>query len=237
MKHVVVCVFAVVLSVAAHISQADEYAINEQFESLDGWVPVTFPKIENHSIYDIMKVDEGSFLIARSNGSASGIRYTKEFNVYDYPVARWRWKIENVYEKGNVEEKSGDDYPIRVYIVFKYDPEKAQFSEKVKYGLAKMVYGEYPPQSSLNYIWANKSHEKRIYASTYTDSSQMIILQSGSLEAGRWIEEQVNIVEDYLQAFGELPPETASVAIMNDSDNTGEKALSYVDYIQVMQSE
>ena len=65
----------------------------------------------------------------------------------------------------------------------------------------------------------------------------MIILQTGDGEAGKWVEEQVNIIDDYQQAFGVLPPETASLAIMSDSDNTGEAAESYMDYIQVLQSE
>jgi hypothetical protein len=29
------------------------------------------------------------------------------------------------------------------------------------------------------------------------------------------------------------PPATASIAIMSDSDNTGEQAVSYIDYIKV----
>jgi hypothetical protein len=61
----------------------------------------------------------------------------------------------------------------------------------------------------------------------------MIILQTGNNRAGRWIEEEVNIVEDYHRAFGEDPPSVASLAIMNDSDDTGESAVSYIDYIEV----
>lgn len=233
----VVFIVALIMLGAGVFCQAEEFAINEQFENLDEWIPVTFPKIEKHSEYEIIKGDDGTVLATRSNASASGIRCTKEFNVYSYPIVRWKWKVENVYEKGNVEEKTGDDYPLRVYIMFKYDPEKALFSEKIKYGLAKMLYGEYPPQSSLNYIWANRLHEKRIYPSPYTDRTQLVILRAGESETGRWVEEQVNIIDDYQQAFGSRPPETASIAIMNDSDNTGEGAESYMKFIQVVQSE
>lgn len=237
MSYLAIIVFIASIFVSGNTCRAEAYAINEQFESLEEWVPVTFPKIENHSEYGIIKTQEGSALETRSNGSASGIRCIQEFNVYEYPVVRWRWKVENVYANGNVEEKSGDDYPIRVYIMFKYDPEQASLGEKMQYGLARMLYGEYPPQSSLNYIWANKLHKNRIYPSKYTDRSKMVILRAGESETGRWVDEKVNIVEDYQQAFGRKPPEQASIAIMNDSDNTGEKAVSYLDYIQVMQSE
>lgn len=217
--------------------QAEELAINEQFETLDAWIPITFPEIENHSEYDVVQIDGGTALKTSSKSSASGVRCIQEFNVYEYPVVRWRWKVDNVYEKGNLEEKAGDDYPLRVYIMFKYDPEKASFGEKVQYGLAKLIYGEYPPQSSLNYIWANRPHKKRIYSSTYTDRAQLVIVRAGSEDTGSWWEQEINILDDYMQAFGRQPPSYASIAIMNDSDNTGESAVSYMSYIQVLRSE
>ena len=45
--------------------------------------------------------------------------------------------------------------------------------------------------------------------------------------------QEVNILEDYKAAFGKDPPEIASIAIMNDSDNTKESSISYVDYIVI----
>lgn len=227
-----------VIVMAGNVCQAEEYAISEQFKTLDEWIPVIFPKIEKHTEYSIIEADDGSsMLVTRSKASASGIRCTKEFNVYAFPIVKWRWKVENVYEQGNLEDKKGDDYPLRVYIMFKYDPDMASFGEMIKYGLAKTLYGEYPPHSSLNYIWANMSHDKRIYPSTYTNKSQLVILRVGKSETGRWVDEKVNIIDDYQEAFGVEPPEIASIAIMNDSDNTGEEAVSYMDYIQVLQSE
>ncbi len=61
----------------------------------------------------------------------------------------------------------------------------------------------------------------------------MIIVQSGAEHIGKWLEQEVNVLEDYRKAFGKDPPETASIAIMNDSDNTGESSISFIDYIEV----
>lgn len=216
---------------------AEHFAVDEDFDSLDNWVPVLFPKIEKHSSYTIVPGEGGNVLKAASMASASGLRYVKTFNVYQYPVARWRWKVENVYVKGDLTTKNGDDYPLRVYVNFQYDPEKAGFGERLVYGLAKTVYGEYPPHSSLSYIWANRTHDRIIYPSPYTDKAKLIIVRSGKADTGEWLEEEVNIVEDYRKAFGESPPSTASIAIMNDSDNTGESSVSYLDYIQVLNKE
>ncbi|MCL7487760.1 MAG: DUF3047 domain-containing protein [Desulfobulbaceae bacterium] len=237
MKHIIGVFCMILVFTARAVCSVPEYAVDEQFNNLDDWEPVTFPKIAKHSAYEIIGTEAGSVLAARSDASASGIRHIKEFNVYAYPVVRWRWKVGKVYARGNVEKKSGDDYPLRVYVMFKYDPEKASVGERIKYGLAKTLYGAYPPKSSLNYIWANLPHAKRIYPSPFTDRSQMIILRAGDENAGKWVEEQVNIVDDYQRAFGMPPPETATIAIMNDSDNTGESSESWMAYIQVLRTE
>ena len=61
----------------------------------------------------------------------------------------------------------------------------------------------------------------------------MVVLQAGDENAGKWIEQEINIIDDYKRAFGEAPPVTGGLAIMNDSDNTKESSVSYIDYIEV----
>jgi hypothetical protein len=201
-------------------AQEREVFIREDFSSMDDWKPLHFPKIKEHTKYSIENSEDKSFLKAESSASASGIIFKKKFNVFEYPKARWRWKVSNIYTKGNAKDKSGDDYPIRIYIIFEYDPDTALFGKKIKYGLARKIYGEYPPDSSLNYIWANRRHQKNIITNTYAKEAQMIVLQAGKENAGTWQEQEVNMLEDYRKAFRKNPPATASIAIMNDSDNT-----------------
>ena len=221
------------ITLPAESGERNDILFHDDFMNLDGWKPLTFPKIEAHTAYTIVGEGDNVYLKAKSNASASAIVHKDAFDAGHYDKARWRWKIEHVYEKGNAEEKSGDDYPIRVYVMFRYDPDRGSFGEKLTYGIAKAFYGEYPPHSSLNYIWSNKSQARTIMQSPYTDRSQMIILQSGKEKAGQWVTEEVNILEDYKKAFGKNPPPEASIAIMNDSDNTGETAVSYIDFIEV----
>lgn len=214
-------------------ARAEEVVLREEFASLDNWEGVFFPKIPRHSTYTTEKDGEADVLVARSDASASAIRYRHEFDVRRSPVVRWRWKVDNLYAKGNLREKEGDDYPLRVYVMFKYDPEQASFGESVQYGLAKLVYGAYPPHSSLNYIWASREEEEGIHPSPYTDRARMIVLRAGKAEVGRWVEEEVNVLDDYRRAFNAEPPATAALAIMTDGDNTGEGATAYMDYIEV----
>lgn len=209
--------------------------LRDDFENLDNWKPLTFKKIEKYTKYSIERLNSSeSFLKAKSDGSASGLVWKKSFNVKETPILTWNWKVSNVFSKGDAKTKSGDDYPIRIYVMFEYDPESAGFWESTMYESVKLIYGEYPPYNSLNYIWANKDHEEDIIPNSYTDKAQMIILQRGSKHVGDWMVEDVNILEDYQRAFGEKPPKRATIGIMSDSDNTSESAVAWIDYIELI---
>ena len=225
----------IVLSPSIVIPQGgkEPFFMKEDFNTLDNWKPLYFPKIKKHTSYTIETDDNERYLKAESAASASALIYKKEFNVYEYRNMRWRWRAENVYEKGDSGTKAGDDYPLRIYITFKYDPQKAGRLEKLRYEGAKLLYGEYPPHSALNYVWANKETTKRIVTSPYTSKTKIIIIEKGTIRVGSWEAKEADILRDYKEAFGEDPPAIASLAVMNDSDNTGEGSVSYIDYIEV----
>lgn len=206
---------------------------HEDFEDLQDWKDFYFPKIKQHSTYSIGKEGELTFLMANSSASASALMLKREIDVYETPGIRWSWRTDNVYEDGDLRTKKGDDSPLRVYIMFEYDPERASAGMRLKYGIAKALYGKYPPHASLNYVWASKAPKGTVLASAYTDRSRMIVMRSGLEEAGQWLLEEANILEDYRRVFGEDPPPKARLAVMNDSDNTGESAVSYMDFIEV----
>jgi len=229
------CVLATILMSSLALARGEDVLFREEFNDMKDWQPLEFPKISKHSTYEITKEGTNSILTAKSNASASGILYSKTFDVKKYPGIRWRWKAENVYKKGNAASRKGDDYPIRVYVTFKYNPGKAGVSLRMQYGLARKLYGEYPPHSSLNYIWANRRHDNNIIVSPYTSRSIMMALRSGTQDTGKWVSEDVNVIEDYRKAFGGDPPVKASLAIMSDSDDTGEKAVAHIDFIEVYQ--
>ncbi len=209
--------------------------IHEDFRSLSSWEPLTFSHIGNHTKYRIRKEKGLSYLTSFSENSASALLHRKEFSVLRYPVIRWRWRISNILRKGDLTKKSGDDFPMRVYILFKYDPEKSPLSRRIKYSAAKLVYGKYPPHSTLIYVWSNRSHRKSIAVSPYGDNVRLVIKESGVKNTGRWIAEKANIPEDYRRAFGQDPPETGGLGIMSDTDNTGESCRADIDYIRVSQ--
>ncbi len=227
--------FALTLALFAGPGFAGEKSmlLSEDFTSLENWKPLTFPKIKRHTKYSIETRGKESFLRAEADASASALVFKKRFNVYEFSRVRWRWKVTSVYKKGDATKKAGDDYPMRVYVIFEFDPQKAGFFEKLKYDAARLIYGEYPPHSSLNYIWANRSHKEKIITSSYTGQVKLMVLEEGARRVGEWVLETADILADYKRAFGTAPPAFASLALMCDSDNTGERGLAYLDFIEV----
>lgn len=226
--------FTVFALTAVVIAQEQKVLFREEFENLDNWKPFTFPRVQKHSVYAIEKENDNRYLKAESDASASAIVYKDSFSVVGYPRVRWRWKVSNIYENADPRTRTGDDYPVRIYVMFEYDPEKASFGDRILYGLAKARFGAYPPHSSLSYVWASTVEKERIISSPYTDRAKMIFLRMGAQNAGAWLEESVDLIEDYRKAFGTGPPARARIAVMNDSDNTGESSVSWVDYIEVL---
>ena len=199
--------------------------------SVDGlpadWKPLTFDKIPRHTQYSIEREGDRYAIKAESNASASGIYREVNIDPKEYPIIAWRWKVDNILEKADAMKKSGDDYPARLYITFQYDPDQASFLEKAKYGVYKLFFGRYPPKAAINYIWDNRLPKKTIIPNAYTDKAMMIVVESGPSQVGQWVQEERNLYEDYRKAFSAEPPPIIGIAIMTDTDNTGESATAH----------
>ena len=196
-------------------------------EQPPGWEPLVFKKIEQHTRYDLVSDDGVVVIRAVSADAASGLIRKIQINPMVYPIVEWRWKVANILQKGDVSKKAGDDYPARIYITFVYDPSKLSFGNRVKYKTAKLLYGEYPPTGAINYIWGNHAVIDTIVPNPYTDRAMMIAVDSGEGKINKWVTQRRNLLQDYRKAFQTDPPMISGVAIMTDTDNTGESATAY----------
>jgi hypothetical protein len=192
----------------------------------DGWTPLTFPKVPKHTAYILVK-DGGAVVVkAASNASASGLTKAVRIDPRDYPIVRWRWKVENLLKTADVATKEGDDYPARLYITFEYDPDKVSFGKMARYKAGRLIFGDIPI-AAINYVWDAKAPQGLFIDNAYTDFAKMIVVRSGSQGVGTWIKEERNVYEDYRKAFGGEPPMINGVAIMTDTDNTKESAVAF----------
>lgn len=192
----------------------------------DGWQPLTFAKVPRHTQYELVKDGDTVVVQATSRAAASGLTKAVTIDSREYPIVRWRWKVERLLAKSDVTRKDGDDYPVRLYITYRYEPDKVSFSRKVKYQAGRVLFGDIPI-AALNYIWDSKAPAGTFVDNAFTDFAKMIVLRSGAEGVGSWVEEERNVYEDYKKAFGEEPPMISGVAVMTDTDNTGESATAF----------
>lgn len=230
-------ILAALLFISATAAKdSNEFVIDKFSGKLDvrglpvGWEELKFRKILP-TRYSLIEEGGNFFLKAESRASASGILKRVDLNSRDYPLLSWRWKVENILEKADATKKSGDDSPARIYVAFRHDPKHASVWEKTKYGMVKKIYGSYPPGRALNYIWDNRLQEGTALDNAYTDRTKMIAVRSGKEKVGQWVSEERNIYEDYKKLFQSEPPMIEFIAIMTDTDNTGEFAVAYFDDI------
>jgi hypothetical protein len=193
----------------------------------DGWKPLAFKKIEKHTTYTLAREDNAVVVKAVAQASASGLTREIKINPKEYPIVQWRWKVTNILDKGDVRRKEGDDYPARIYITFEYDSSKLSFLEKAKYEAIRLFYGQYPPLGAINYIWESKAPVGTMVPNPYTDRVMMFVVETGPSKLNQWVNEERNLFEDYKKAFGQEPPMISGIAIMTDTDNTGESATAY----------
>ena len=201
----------------------------------DSWKPLAFKKIPKPTAYELVK--EGSAVVVKATSEAAASGLTKEVKIDPsvFPIVQWRWKVENLLRRSDVTQKSGDDYPARLYITFEYDPEKVSLGKKLKYKAGQVLFGDIPI-AAINYIWDTKTPVGTVVDNAYTDFAKMIVVESGAAKVGTWVEESRNVYQDYRQAFGEEPPAINGVGIMTDTDNTKERAVAYYGDIRFVRA-
>lgn len=145
---------------------------------------------------------------AVSDSAASGLYREIDINLQATPVLRWRWRVDNTY--GSIDETSrgGDDYPARVYVVS---------SHPIFFWKTRV----------LAYVWASHQPRGSDWPNAYTSNVRMIAVRSGEQGLGEWYEEARNVREDFRRYFGRDVRYLDAVAIMTDTDDTGEKGIAY----------
>lgn len=163
--------------------------------------------------YRVVETEGSHVLSAESIASASALIYRYKYELKEFPILSWRWKVENTIKMGDETKKEGDDYSARIYVIFPH---------------------WLPPLTkSINYIWANKLPKNKHIPNPFYSKAVMVAVESGDENVGKWITERRNVYEDYKAIFGEEPPAAGGIAIMTDTDNTGESAVAYYDDIRI----
>ncbi|MBI3776830.1 MAG: DUF3047 domain-containing protein [Gammaproteobacteria bacterium] len=170
--------------------------------NVQGWEEKSF---RGHTEY-IIKDDGGrSVLAANSNSAASGLFKKIDVDLESTPYLNWSWKIDHVLAAADERSKKGDDYPARVYVVFSSGP-------------------LFWKTRTLNYVWSSNQGVDAEWPNAYTASAHMIAVEGGREQVGQWRTYRRNVREDFKKYFGEDLTQASAIAIMTDTDNTGQDA-------------
>jgi hypothetical protein len=181
-------------------------------------------------------VDHGGRAVvsAYAQGSASGLVYPVSVDLHDYPFLHWHWMVPALIPSADNTRRQTEDSPVRVIVAFDGDKSTLPLEDRILFDQFRMIARHELPYATLVYIWENRVPRETIIASAHTSRIQMIVVESGDANVGRWPEYVRNVREDYRRAFGEEPGPVRSVGIMTDADNTGEAASGYYGDIRFL---
>ncbi len=144
-----------------------------------------------------------------------------------YPLVRWRWKAERLIPHADELHAPRDDSPARLMIAFSGEPGRLDPAERAKLSLASALSKRDMPYATLMYIWSNEQPPGTLIANPRSSRVQMIVVERGAANLGRWMRYERDVVADYRRAFGEEPGLITLVGLMSDADDTGASASTY----------
>lgn len=197
--------FAIAL---CYCAMADERRVDvARFSQRDmsGWEAQLF---SGETRYTLENEGSGYALRADSHGSASGLVRRIRIDLAQTPYLNWSWKVNNILSGNDERSRAGDDYPVRIYVIFS----GGLFFWRTR---------------AINYVWSSHQSVSAHWPNAYTRQTIMIAVDAGSPLLNQWVNHRRNIREDYRQLFGEDIVTAEAVAIMSDTDNTGLSASGW----------
>ena len=162
--------------------------------------------------YTVGKSENGNFLKAVANNSASGLGREIKINLNKTPYLNITWKVEKDLNGIDERSKKGHDYAARVFVVKKT--------------------GATPLSNrAMNYVFSSNDNVNDFHPSPYTKKSIDYVLSTTKEHLNQWVTVKVN-VKDHFKKFHDLDLDKINgIAIMSDTDNSKLSSLAYYQNI------
>jgi|TARA_B100001971_G_C18107006_1_gene492077 hypothetical protein len=162
--------------------------------------------------YSLGDNENGKFLRAEANNSASGLGKEIKINLIETPFLNITWKIEKDLPGIDEGSKKGHDYAARVFVVKKT--------------------GATPLSNrAMNYVFSSNNDVNTYHPSPFTKKSIDYVLSTTKENLNEWVTVKVN-VRDHFKKFHNLDlDEINGVAIMSDTDNSKLSSIAYYQNI------
>ncbi|ARO88881.1 DUF3047 domain-containing protein [Nitrosospira lacus] len=172
---------------------------------LSGWQSKAFA---GETRYSLQNKDGRTALRADSNAAASGLYREVSIDLGKTPILNWTWQAGNILAGADERTRAGDDYTMRVYVVFS----------------GGLLFWR---TRAINYVWSNSQPVDSSWLNAFTNNARMIAVESGPARLNHWVSEKRDVRADFKRLFGEEPGRVDAVAIMTDTDNTRTTATGW----------
>jgi len=154
-------------------------------------------------VYKVQEEGGRRFLHARSKGLGIQAAKQYEWDLNAHPVLAWTWRPREFPREAD-EKQGKNDSVLAVYMM--------------------VPYSRVTGPKAVKYIWSEKVPVGTRLSSN-NGLTQVRVLRSAADKLGQWVEERVNVRDDYLHYFSEKDiPKPAGIAVLTDSDDTGSSA-------------
>jgi DUF3047 family protein len=182
--------------------------------------------------------DAGTTVLrVRSDSAAGTLAHSLRVESQSLPALAWRWKIDRVVAKADLETRQGDDFAARVYVFFDLPESELSFAERATLALARLVHGQPLPAAGICYVWDNRHARGTAAWNPYWQRIRMVVLESGGELAGKWVDERRDLRADFVAAFGARDgkpvPAVTGIAVGNDTDQTRESATAWFGDVRI----
>ncbi|MEQ1776524.1 MAG: DUF3047 domain-containing protein [Burkholderiales bacterium] len=204
------------------------FSENEPGETLpNGWRVWTLSKFKKPTEYKLVDTEGRTAVKADAEASASGLVHKLDIDPRQYPLLSWQWKVDDLIKTADNTTKHLEDSPVRVVVSFAGDIDSLPLDDRMFFDNMRLLTRQQLPYATLMYIWENRAPRDKVLPNLHTSRIKMIVAESGRAKIGAWQDITRNVYEDYKRAFGTEPGRITAIAVMTDTDNTGENAQAW----------
>ena len=218
---------------AVHIADFSSLSPNSLPED---WIQILPKKQKAYTDYSVIRESNDTFLRARSNGTGSYIeKDLGQIDVAQFPIMEWTWMVSRFPEVEWEEDKSDNDFAIRIELVYDFKGSAFNILNIIRKGLIRTVFLHYPPEVIISYVWALKVPAEVHFVSPDNKRMMTMPIESGKSMKGRWIQEQRNIKKDFDKFIANKHIVLKKIRIRADTDNSLTGAESGIKKISLFQ--
>jgi hypothetical protein len=164
-----------------------------------------------------------------SKGALTFLEKTVDIDISVFPIVTWKWKVENILKGIDERTLGGDDHPIRIFFVFEPDPSRQSFWFRFKRWLyLDWAHGHPMGGRYTEYLWSSHLLAGDVINDPGKPMQKLMVVEGGRENIGKWLSYKRNLYEDYKDLYGEEPRRLIFIGILNDMDQTGQEAVSYI---------